>query len=203
MHTSMYHHGAIQVTNGHIAQLRIDGPDQALTWHENTREVEVVTVSEAANPRRMIIATSAGLDEVAEVYDGEPTDDDLARDLADIAGDWLHTWPEVRAMNLQVHDLRSFLADAGVYLHGAPVCGPPGEGLPWMRDHYRLGGAARFVQITVTFGFIEPTRIRIAGRGDGTQPRGELSLEAGGVFSHTSTSRLIASTVADALRTHG
>lgn len=190
------------VTRDHIETLRDHGPGACLTWLEGVNQVQAVGPRTTTDPNRMIIIGYQGLDEMAEDHaqDGdEVTDDDLARDLTDIATDWRAEWHEIRAMNLQVHALRRALADAGAYLASAPTFQLSGSGLPQMTDYYGLAGSTRLAQVTVTFGFIEPTRITASDSDDDTEPIADLTLGTGGTLTHLATSHLIASTVNCAL----
>ncbi|MCP3013848.1 hypothetical protein NGM33_10950 [Nocardiopsis dassonvillei] len=203
MSTSMpYGAQRVIVTRDHIEDLRVHGRGACLTWHEDTHQVQAVGPRAATDPRRMIIIGYQGLGEVSEHHaenGDEVTDEDLARDLTDIASDWRAEWPEIRAMNLQVHDLRRALTDAGAYLASAPTFQLPIRGLPQMTDYYTLAGSTRLAQVTVSFGFIEPTRITASDPDDDTRPIADLTLGTGGTLTHAATSRLIASTVTCAL----
>lgn len=190
------------VTREDIEDLRGHGTGACLTWLEGIHQVQAVGPRTATDPSRMIIIGYEQLVEMAEDHaqDGdEVTDEDLARDLTDIASDWRAEWPEIRAMNLQVHALRRALTDAGSYLASAPTFRLPTRGLPQMTDYYGLAGSTRLAQVTVSFAFIEPTRITASDPGDDTQPIADLTLGTGGTLTHLATSHLIASTVTCAL----
>ncbi|OKI21309.1 hypothetical protein A6A08_21180 [Nocardiopsis sp. TSRI0078] len=192
----------IIITRDHVEDLRGHGSGACLTWHEDTHQVEAVGPHTALNPSRMIITGYQGLCEMADYYAAEGhevADDDLALDLTDIAADWRIDWPGIRAMNLQVEDLRGALADAGAYLSAAPTFMLPRHGLPQMTDYYRLAGGSRLASVTVGFGFTEPTRITAEDPDDDTQPIVDLTLGTSGTLTHAATSRLIASTVTSAL----
>ncbi len=190
------------VTREDIEDLRGHGTGACLTWHEDTHQVQAAGPRTATDPSRMIIIGYQGLGELSEqraLEGDEVTDEDLARDLTDIATDWRAEWPEIRAMNLQVHALRRALTDAGAYLASAPTFRLPASGLPQMTDYYNLAGSTRLAQVTVSFAFIEPTRITASDPDDDTQPIADLTLGTGGTLTHLATSRLIASTVTCAL----
>ncbi len=192
----------IIITRDHVQDLREHGPGACLTWHEDTHQVQVVGPHTALKPSRMIITGYQGLREMADHHAEEGhvvTDDDLAQDLTDITADWRTDWPGIRAMNLQVEDLRGALADTGAYLSAAPTYMLPRHGLPQMTDYYRLAGGTRLASVTVTFGFTEPARITANDPDDDTQPIADLTLGTGGTLTHAATSRLIASTVTSAL----
>nr|WP_179811847.1 hypothetical protein [Nocardiopsis sinuspersici] len=192
----------VTVTRDHIEDLRVHGPGACLTWHEDTRQVEAVGPHTALNPSRMIITGYQGLCDMADYYAAEGhevTDDALAQDLTDIATDWRTDWPGIRAMNLQVEDLRGALADMGAYLSAAPIFMLPRHGLPQMTDYYRLAGGSHLASVTVSFGFTEPTRITAEDPDNDNQPIADLTLGTSGTLTHAATSRLIASTVTSAL----
>lgn len=192
----------ITVTRDHIEELRDHGPGACLTWNEETHQVRVVSPPTATEPSRMFIIGYEGLGEMIDhqvVQGREVTDQILAEDLSDIATDIGAGWPQVRAMNLQVTALRRTLADAGVYLAAPPTFQSPAEGLPQLTDHYRLGGNSREASVTVSFGFLEPVRITSNDADDATQPIADLTLSIDGTLTHLAISRLIASTVTNAL----
>lgn len=192
----------VTVTRDHIEDLRGHGPGACLTWHEGTHQVEAVGPHTVADASRMIIIGYRELGMMAEQHaeEGrEATDEDLARDLTDIATAWRAEWPEIRAMHLQVTVLRRSLADAGVHLATSPTFRLPTGGLPQMTDYYHLAGSSRRASVTVSFGFIEPTRITGSDSDDDTQPIADLRLGIDGTLTHLAISRLIASTVTYAL----
>ncbi|OLT24913.1 hypothetical protein BJF83_23590 [Nocardiopsis sp. CNR-923] len=192
----------IHVTPDHVAALRENGPGTCLTWDEDTGRVEAVLPRKAIVPTRMIIASQRGLGELADLYTAEgreAADEDLARDLTDLAGDWWGDWPQVRAMNLVCEDLRSHLADWCVYLTAAPTAEPYRRGLPRMTDYYRLAECDRIAQVTVTWAFEEPTRILSHDPADRARPVADLALRTGGTLTHRAASDLIACTVWQAL----
>ncbi|MEU5858744.1 hypothetical protein ABZ799_25770 [Nocardiopsis dassonvillei] len=202
MSTSMPQSARILITRDHIKDLRDHGPGMCLTWDESDHQVGVASPHQATMPTQMIITGYQGLRELAEDLSQEghaATDEDLARDLTDIASDWRADWPGIRTMNLQVQDLRKRLADECAYLAAAPVFRLPTGGLPQMTDYYRLEGSTHLATVTVGFGFTEPTRVTASDPGDGTRPVADLTLGTGGTLTHAATSRLIASTVICAL----
>jgi hypothetical protein len=188
----------IVITRENVETLRDCGAGACLTWHEETGAVETVLPWETSFLRRMIIVSRRGLDELTDMYtaDGhEVTNEDLARDLSDIASDYLLSWPEIRTMSLMCEDVRRRLADAGVYLTAGPTPELPVRGLPRMTDHYRLVGGDRLAEVTFTWAFTEPTRILTRDPVNDAQPVADLALGTGGTLTHRAMSDLIASTV--------
>lgn len=202
MHTSMPHPPLIRVTREHIAELRSQGAPACLTWHEDTCQVEVTTARESVAPTRMIISGPRDLAHLEDLYAVEglrASDDELARDLSAVAAGRQPEWPAVRAMSRDVHVLRRTLADAGVYLAGPPMLSMPDLRLPAMTDYYCLEGSEHLAGVEVTFGFMARTRITITDAQAVTRPLTERTLATSEALSHAVNSRLIASTVREAL----
>jgi hypothetical protein len=188
----------IRVTVGHIESLRHQGPQACMTWNEDTGRVEAVSPDRALRPNRMIITGHRGLGELAELrttLGDEATDEVLAEDLTCIANDWLAEWPEVRAMNLQVEEVRGHLADKGVHLVASPTFTLPATGLPQLTDYYRLADGELTASVTVTFGFMMPTRIVTEDERGRTRREWNVTLVTNRAFSHAVTSKTIAATV--------
>ena len=203
--TSMPYPPLIRLTREHIAALRGQASPACLTWSEDTCQVEVTDRWETISPDRMIISGHQGLRELADHYacrGRQASDDDLAGDLSAMAAGWQADWHGVRAMNLQVHELRRNLATAGVHLSAAPTLAMPVTGLPAMTDYYSLPGSDQTAHVTVTFGFLAPTRITTGGLWGGAEPAADRTLATSSTLTHAATSRLVASTVSQALH-HG
>ncbi|WP_152442573.1 hypothetical protein [Nocardiopsis kunsanensis] len=206
MHTSMPYPPLIRLTREHIADLRDQETPACLTWSEDTCQVEVTDPWETTSPDRMIISGHQGLRELTAHYacqGRQANDGDLAGDLSAMAAGWQIDWHGIRAMNLQVHELRRNLATAGVYLSAAPTLAMPATGgLPAMTDYYCLAGSEHTAHVTVTFGFIDPTRITTSGLWEEAEPAADRTLATSSTLTYAATSRLVASTVTQALH-HG
>ncbi|WP_017613993.1 hypothetical protein [Nocardiopsis salina] len=202
MHTSMPQPPLIRVTREHIAELRTKGAPACLTWHEDTCQVEVTAARDAVDPNRMIISGARDLAQLEDLYTVEglrASDDELAGDLSAVAAGRQPEWPGIRAMSRHVHVLRRTLADAGVYLAEPPMLAMPVLRLPAMTDYYRLEGSEQLAGVEVTFGFLARTRITITDEQAVTRPLTERTLATSEALSHAVNSRLIASTVREAL----
>ncbi len=193
---------AITVTPRNIDELRELGTAGCLVWDEGASWVLAVNGDKAPAPSRMIITGRNGLKHLARDLEdqGRPaTDDELARDLTDIANDQLTDWPGIRAMNLQVQELREALIGPRIYLDAAPTFEIGAGGLPRMTDYYRRTHTGTTACVTVTFGYLEPTRITVCAPGDVPRPVAEVTVAAAGIFQAHQVHRLIAAAVNGAL----
>ncbi|MFY7064711.1 hypothetical protein ACOQFV_02500 [Nocardiopsis changdeensis] len=192
----------ITVTPANIDKLHDQGTAGCLVWDEATSWVHAVSGDKAPAPSHMIITGRSGLKHLARDLkeQGRPaTDEELARDLTDIANDQLTDWPGIRAMNLQVQGLREALIGARVYLDAAPTFEIEAGGLPRMTDYYRRTHTGITACVTVTFGYLEATRITVCAPGEVPRPVADLTVSAAGTFKAHKVHRLIAAAVDGAL----
>ncbi|MFY7070237.1 hypothetical protein ACOQFV_30640 [Nocardiopsis changdeensis] len=202
MSTSMPYTAGITVTPGNIDELRELGTAGCLVWDEGACWVLAVSGDKAQAPSRMIITGHWGLKHLARDLkeQGRPaTDEELARDLTDIANDQLTDWPGIRAMNLQVQELREALIGPHIYLDAAPTFEIPAGGLPRMTDYYRRTHTGITACVTVTFGYLEPTRITVCTPGEVPRPVADLTVSTAGPCKAHQVHRLIAAAVDGAL----
>ncbi|MFL1375758.1 hypothetical protein [Nocardiopsis protaetiae] len=202
MSTSMPYRAGITVTPANIVELRDRGTVGCLVWDEATSWVHAINGNTAPAPSRMIITGRSGLKDLTEYLeeDGSPaTDEELARDLTDIANDQLTDWPGIRAMNLQVQGLREALIGPRIYLDAAPTFEIPAGGLPRMTDYYRRTHTGVTVCVTVTFGYLQPTRITVCAPGEVPRPVADLTVSTAGAFKAHKVHRLITAAVDGAL----
>lgn len=177
MSTSMPHkRRPIEVTADQVAYLRRAEPGSLLVWNEASNEIQVYTPMGYLGERRMIIAAQSALEGLAEACeeDGRPTDDaELAKDLTDIANDWLCEWPQVRVLTAMLTPIRLRLDRLGIY----PACSVHldrrSTGLPGVTETYARPGGNGLVKVSVPLGYAEPVRIFACGTGG---PLSEQSL---------------------------
>lgn len=202
MSTSMPYKTGITVTPADVEKLRDSATGSCLVWDEATTWVATIGRDQVATTSRMIIAGKRALADLEEALDeqGLPaTDERLARDLTDIANDQLTDWPGIRAMNLQVQGLREALIGPRIYLDAAPTFEIPAGGLPRMTDYYRRTHTGITACVTVTFGYLETTRITVCAPGEVPRPVADLTVSAAGTFKTHKVHRLIAAAVDGAL----
>lgn len=168
----------IEVEVADVYALRDAGPGALLIWDEPSGVVRVHHHGDGVPPQEaMIIVPHEGLAGLAENHEESgrtPTDEDLAEDLSNIAGDWLVEWPEIRALTPLVTPLRQRLARIGITVANAPVYRHPSNGLPEITETYQRPESRLLAKVTCAFAFRAPTRVRVT---DPVMPRPVLDLE--------------------------
>ncbi|GAA1463153.1 hypothetical protein NE857_03450 [Nocardiopsis exhalans] len=169
MSTSMPHkRRPIEVNADQVAYLRRAEPGSLLVWIEASNEVQVYAPTGRFGEHRMIIAAQGALDGLTEACEenGRPTHDgELAKDLTDIANDWLSGWSQVRVLTAMLTPIRLRLDRMGIYpadsvhLEGRG----PGPDQPRVTETYARPGGNGAVRVTVPLGYTEPVRIRAHG----------------------------------------
>ncbi|SIO89578.1 hypothetical protein [Nocardiopsis sp. JB363] len=171
MSTSMPHkRRPIEVTADQVAYLRHAEPGSLLVWIEASNEVQIYGPTGRLGEHRMIIASQDALDSLAENCEesGRPTHDgELAKDLTDIANDWLCEWPQVRALTPMLTPIRRRLDRQGIYPADSVHTFGPNIGhrfnLPVVTDTYARPDGKALARVTVPLGFAEPVHIQASG----------------------------------------
>ena len=173
MSTSMPHISRpIEVSADQVAYLRQAEPGSLLVWIEASNEVQIYGPTGRLGEHRMIIAGKGALDSLAENCEesGRPSDDgELAKDLTDIANDWLCEWPQVRVLTAMLAPIRLRLDKLGLYpADSVHTFGPNighGANLPVVTDTYARPDGKAVARVTVPLGDAAPVHIQAYGAG--------------------------------------
>lgn len=173
MSTSMPHISRpIQVSADQVAYLRHAEPGSLLVWIEASNEVQIYGPTGRLGEHRMIIAGKGALTSLAEAHEergGPAGDEELAKDLTDIANDWLCEWPQVRVLTTMLTPIRRRLDKLGIYPADSVHTFGPNIGhrtnLPVVTDTYARPDGKAVARVTVPLGYAEPVHIHAYGEG--------------------------------------